>query len=101
MYGTWGYSLFGMYWLWWIFWLLAIALVFGFAQPIPRRRLREYRDQSPLARLQRRYAEGEISTQEYEERRAILERDRARDALPTAPTNAPPISANRTAPQPH
>lgn len=97
MYGVWGYSWFGMYWLWWIFWLAIVAVIFGFAWPVPRRTLRQYRDQAPLARLQRRYAEGEITTQEYEERRAILERDRDRETERRPSTHVP----DRTAPQPH
>jgi putative membrane protein len=94
MYGTAGYWFLGMYWLWWVFWLAIIALVFGFAWPVPRRRLRLYRDDTPLARLQRRYAAGEISTQEYEERRAILERDRD-----MAGPRVPPPATNQTIPQ--
>lgn len=72
----WGYSFGGMFWLWWLFWVAAVFMVFGYAQPVPRRTLRQFREQTPLATLQRRYAAGEISTEQYEERRAILERDR-------------------------
>jgi putative membrane protein len=66
----------GMHWGWWIFWIVVIiALVWLLSQrrtgapPPPRK-------ESPLELLQRRYAAGEISTEEYEERRARLERDR-------------------------
>ncbi|BBM69689.1 SHOCT domain-containing protein [Rhodothermus marinus] len=66
----------GMHWGWWIFWIVVIiALVWLLSQrrtgapPSPRK-------ESPLELLQRRYAAGEISTEEYEERRARLERDR-------------------------
>ncbi len=67
----------GMHWGWWIFWIVVIiALVWLFSQQRrsgePSRPPRE----SPLELLQRRYAAGEISTEEYEERRARLERDR-------------------------
>lgn len=88
-----GYSFFGMYWLWWLFWVAAIVLVFGFARPVPRRTYRLYRDETPLGRLQRRYAAGEMSTQEYEERRAVLERDRELGA----PRVSPPAT-NQTIP---
>jgi len=74
--GWWAYSFAGMYWLWWLFWIVLLAVIFGFAWPVPRGTLRGYRDQTPLGILRRRYAAGEITTQEYEERRAILERDR-------------------------
>lgn len=94
MYGTWwGYSFLGMYWLWWIVWIAMMAVVFGFAWPVPRQRLRSYRDDTPLARLQRRYAAGEISTLEYEERRTILERDRD-----VAERRVPPADHERTLP---
>ncbi len=66
----------GMHWGWWLFWIVVIiALVWLLSQrrtgapPPPRK-------ESPLELLQRRYAAGEISTEEYEERRARLERDR-------------------------
>jgi len=66
----------GMHFGWWIFWIVVIiALVWLLSQrrtgalPPPRK-------ESPLELLQRRYAAGEISTEEYEERRARLERDR-------------------------
>lgn len=69
----------GMHWFWWGFWLLLIVgLVWTLARsgqnsetPSPR----ESRD-SPLEILERRYAEGELSTEEYEERKKRLERDR-------------------------
>jgi len=44
--------------------------------PIPRGEARQRR-QTPLEILQRRYAAGEISTQEYDERKAKLELDSA------------------------
>ncbi|WP_054685206.1 SHOCT domain-containing protein [Rhodothermus marinus] len=74
MYGP--HMFWGMHWGWWIFWIVVIiALVWLLSQrrtgapPPPRK-------ESPLELLQRRYAAGEISTEEYEERRARLERDR-------------------------
>ncbi len=71
-----------MYWGWylfatWIFWILLIAVFFSLATPVPRSTARRYRE-TPLDVLQRRYAEGELTTEEYEERRMRLERDLAR-----------------------
>jgi len=44
--------------------------------PVRRRTWASYREmQTPLQLLQRRYAAGEITTEEYEERRAKLMRD--------------------------
>lgn len=65
---------FGMHLLWWIFWFALIALVFGFFEPVPRRKAKA----NPLGILQRRYAAGEITTQEYEERKKRLEQDGAK-----------------------
>ena len=56
----------------WFFWILLIVLFFLFLTPVPRRDVARLR-QTPLEILQRRYAAGEISTAEYEERKARLE----------------------------
>ena len=64
----------GMHWLWWIFWvLLFCAFVYNvWGRPgAQRRRLRD----TPHQTLQRRLASGEITPDEYEARKAILDRD--------------------------
>lgn len=61
----------GMHLFWWLFWFLIIASFFSLLTPVPRHKLRE----TPLQILQRRYAAGELSTEEYEERKQRLERD--------------------------
>jgi putative membrane protein len=64
----------GMHGLWWIFWLLIIGAVVytGWGRPDEQhRRARE----TPLQVLQRRLASGELSTDEYEKRKALLDRD--------------------------
>ena len=61
----------GMHLFWWLFWFALIAAFFSLLAPVPRHRMRE----TPLQILQRRYAAGEISTEEYEERKTRLERD--------------------------
>lgn len=76
MYYSWvGSSFFGMYGLWWIFWIVMLFVVFGWATPVRRKTMQILRE-TPLAMLQRRYASGEITTEQYEERKRILERDR-------------------------
>ncbi|MEO6771733.1 MAG: SHOCT domain-containing protein [Kofleriaceae bacterium] len=65
------WSWIGMNLFWWLFWVALIVIAFGFAVPVPRSRVRLYED--PLATLARRYAAGELTTQEYDERRARLE----------------------------
>ena len=61
----------GMHFFWWIFWVLLIVAAFGLFEPVPRQKGRT----NPLDILQRRYAAGEITTQEYEERKQRLEED--------------------------
>lgn len=59
---------FGMHLLWWLFWIALIAALFGLFGPVSRKKVRD----TPLQVLQRRYAMGELSTQEYEERKKRL-----------------------------
>ena len=62
----------GMHALWWVFWIaVVIALVFwGVGSSTARRnRLREM----PREMLRRRLANGEISTEEYEKRKTVLD----------------------------
>lgn len=64
-------SFWGMHLFWWLFWLLFVSSFFTVLTPVPRHKARE----TPLQILQRRYATGEISTEEYEHRKQRLERD--------------------------
>jgi putative membrane protein len=67
-------SMLGMHALWWIFWVAVVfALVFwgGGGSPACRERPRE----TPHEMLRRRLANGEITTEEYEKRKVILDRD--------------------------
>ncbi len=65
---------FGMHMIWWFFWIILLVSFFSFLTPVPRKKARLNR-LTPLDILQRRFAAGEISTEDYEERKAILERD--------------------------
>ena len=66
------YHFFGMHMFWWFFWIMLLFLMFGWFEPVPKKRVR--RD-SALDILQKRFAAGEITLDEYNERRAVLERD--------------------------
>ena len=68
----------GMHAFWWLFWLLIIIAFVLLFTPVPKQQVRQRA--SPLDVLQRRYAAGEISTEEYEQRRAVLLRDRGQGA---------------------
>lgn len=61
----------GMHWFWWVFWVIfVIVLVWAVTRssspPPPHQ-------ETPLEILKRRYAEGEISTEEFERRKSRLE----------------------------
>ena len=63
--GYWGMNL-----LWWFFWIMLIALFFF----TPWRTKRTTRS-TLLHTLRKTYAEGKISTQDYEERKSVLEKE--------------------------
>lgn len=63
----------GMHWGWWIIWIIAIVVI---VLLITRSRSAKTRRETPLELLERRYAAGEISTEEYDERKARLQQDR-------------------------
>lgn len=68
-----GWGLGGMHLLWWLFWILLIVGFFALLEPTSKAEARRRR-MTPLDILQRRYAAGELTTEEYEERKARLER---------------------------
>ena len=70
-----GYEwMWGMHWGWWIFWIAFIlVIVLAFWRGLPGQN-RSSPGETPLEILGRRYAAGEITTEEYEERKAHLER---------------------------
>jgi len=65
-----GYHFWGMHLVWWFVWAVALFSIFGWYEPIPKKKLK--RD-APLEILKRRFASGEISKEEYEERKKIIE----------------------------
>ncbi|MEQ1854928.1 MAG: SHOCT domain-containing protein [Longimicrobiales bacterium] len=69
--GTWGFL--GMHLFWWLFWLMIIVGFTSMFTPVPKDQAKHL--ETPLGLLQRRYAAGEVSTEEYEQRRAVLGRD--------------------------
>lgn len=71
-----GYYWGGMHTYWWVFWVLLWICFFSFMIPVRRTNWSRYRQmQTPLQLLQQRYAAGEVTSEEYEERRTKLLRD--------------------------
>ena len=64
----------GMHGLWWIFWLVLIGvlLFYGWGRPGERGRRPS---ETPHDVLRRRLASGEITPEQYEERKVLLDRD--------------------------
>lgn len=93
----WGFG--GMHMFWWLFWIAAVVLFFSFAVPVPRRRYAQLRE-TPLDVLRRRYAAGELTTAEYDERRERLADGAGQDSRP--PLRPQPPGAQPSAEQrPH
>ncbi len=69
-----GYFMGGMHALWWLFWLalIGVIIVYGWGRPSERRRQPR---ETPHEALRRRLARGEITPDQYEERKALLDRD--------------------------
>ena len=65
-----GHHFWGMHWLWWILWVILICWVFATPYDVPGQKKKK---DSPLDILKRKYASGEISSQEFEERKKVLE----------------------------
>ena len=65
-----GYHFGGMHFIWWILWVIMIIWIFAIPADIPGQRKRK---DSPLDVLKKRFATGEIDTNEYEERKRVLE----------------------------
>lgn len=64
------YEYFGMHFIWWILWILFFIWIFATPYNIPGQRMKK---DTPLDLLKKRFASGEIKTQEYEDKKKILE----------------------------
>jgi putative membrane protein len=64
-----------MHVFWWIFWAALLLWAYRWAMSMVKRQELRGRE-TPHEVLQRRYAAGEMTTQEYEARKATLTRDR-------------------------
>ena len=68
-----GGNFIGMHLFWWLFWIVALGTLFTMFTPVPKQLARS--GPRALDILRRRYAAGQVSTEEYEARKSILERD--------------------------
>ena len=60
----------GMNFIWWFVWLLFLIWIFAIPYDIPGQRNKK---DTPLDILQRRFALGQITNTEYQERKKVLE----------------------------
>ena len=67
-----GYHFGGMHFIWWFIWIMFLLTIFASPYEIPGQRSRR---QSPLDILQNRLASGQITNEEYQEKKTMLERD--------------------------
>ena len=69
----------GMHGVWWLFWLLMIGVFLFYGWGKPGRRSERLRE-TPQEVLHRRLASGEITPKDYEERKALIDRDPVRES---------------------
>jgi putative membrane protein len=67
-----GYHFGGMHLIWWFIWMVFIFWVFATPYDIPGQRKKK---DSPLDILQKRFASGQITKENYQEHKALLEKD--------------------------
>lgn len=64
-----GYHFWGMHLIWWIIWLVVLFWIFATPYSIPGQRARK---ESPLYVLKKRLAAGEITNEEYLEKKNLI-----------------------------
>ena len=65
-----GYHFGGMHFFWWIFWIIIIIWIFATPYDLPGQRRKT---ESPLEILKKRFAKGEITKEEYDQKKKVLE----------------------------
>lgn len=63
------YQFWGMHFIWWIMWLVFLLWIFAIPYNIPGQKNKK---DSPFDLLDKRFASGEISKDEYQEMKSIL-----------------------------
>ncbi len=70
-----GYHFWGMHLLWWFVWIMFLFTIFATPYDIPGQRKKKG---SPLNILHKRLATGQITVEEYQAKKIILENDLAK-----------------------
>ncbi|MFV8342137.1 SHOCT domain-containing protein [Flavobacterium sp. XS2P39] len=65
-----GHHYWGMHLVWWVFWVILILWIFATPYNIPGQRTK---NESPLDILKKRFAKGEITKEEFEEKKKFLD----------------------------
>lgn len=65
-----GDHVWGMHWFWWIIWMAFIFWIFALPYDVPGQRKKK---DSPLEILKKRFASGEITKEEFEQGKKIIE----------------------------
>ncbi|MFV5702366.1 SHOCT domain-containing protein [Flavobacterium sp. XS2P12] len=65
-----GHHYWGMHLLWWIFWVILILWIFAIPYNIPGQRKKK---DTPLDILKKRFVKGEITKEEFEEKKKFLD----------------------------
>jgi putative membrane protein len=68
----------GMNFIWWFVWIILLFWIFATPYNIPGQRMKK---ESSLDILQKRFASGQITNDEYQEYKRILENDIAKVSL--------------------
>ena len=70
-----GYHFWGMHLFWWFAWVMLLFWIFATPYDIPYQMKRK---NTALDILQKRFASGQISKEQYQEHKVILEKDLAK-----------------------
>lgn len=64
------YHFWGMHFIWWFIWIIILFWIFATPYNIPGQRVKK---DTPPDILKKRFASGQINSEEYQEQRRILE----------------------------
>ncbi|MDI1304155.1 MAG: SHOCT domain-containing protein [bacterium] len=65
-----GYHFWGMHMFWWVFWIIILIWIFATPYDLPGQRSKT---ETALEILKKRFVKGEITKEEYEEKKKLLE----------------------------